>query len=177
MTSTGTGNTGAGREALDRVAGKAKQVAGAVTNNEVLAQEGHLQEDTADARRDARRLEERADQQRAEAELADRERELTTEQAHLQAQRDAESAEQEAEAQTQATHTRVSAEESQHEQQARARANAAEADAAEVERSGLADAARLQSRAASLAHAADHERAAAEALMDEAPTSTSTQEQ
>jgi len=75
---------------VDRVKGKAKQVAGAALGNEELKHEGELHEEKADAAKDAARLSEQAEQERTRAEITARERELAADEARLRSEETAE---------------------------------------------------------------------------------------
>ena len=120
---------------FDKLKGKAKQVVGQVTGNEDLKTEGHLQEKTSDAARDAKQAEVRAEQEQAEADvdaaLAENEIEtqrLQTEQAaaarQAEVERDAERTEQQLEQQIDQREKAV------EEQAARERSEAARAQVA-----------------------------------------------
>ncbi len=63
-----TGSDPASR-AVDKMAGKAKQLAGAVTGNDELKHEGQLHEQKADAAREAQRLSAGAETEQAHAEV------------------------------------------------------------------------------------------------------------
>jgi uncharacterized protein YjbJ (UPF0337 family) len=69
-----------------RVAGAAKQAAGALTDNQDLRAEGELQQEKADAAKQAKRADEFAEQKRAEAEATAREEELRVERERLAAE-------------------------------------------------------------------------------------------
>lgn len=61
---------------MDRIKGKAKGLAGAVTGDDALRREGELHEERADALVEARDLEAEADRQQGEADIASRQQEL-----------------------------------------------------------------------------------------------------
>ena len=61
---------------VDRLKGKAKRAAGAVTGNDALRREGELHEEKADAVERAERLDAEAEQQRAQSDIVAREQEL-----------------------------------------------------------------------------------------------------
>src|SRR6476646_7165819 len=73
------------REALDRLGGAAKKVAGAVTGDADLTEEGKAQSAAADGRREARQLADEADLQRAEAEVIEENERLEVERQRIAA--------------------------------------------------------------------------------------------
>ncbi len=79
-----------GRGVIDRLAGKTKEVAGAVLRNDDLKQEGQLQQTKADVERQAARDAEVAAQREAEADVRTTERELEVERRRLAAETAAE---------------------------------------------------------------------------------------
>lgn len=81
-----TAGTGGGF--VDRLKGKVKQLGGAVVDDEQLRREGELHEEKADAVEQARRLDAGAAQERAEAEIVARERELAVESQELTVEQD-----------------------------------------------------------------------------------------
>src|SRR3954451_18556098 len=73
-----------------RLAGKAKEAAGAVLGREDLQREGRLQQASVDAEREAAREARDAELEREQAELAERRQETEDERGRLQAELDAE---------------------------------------------------------------------------------------
>jgi uncharacterized protein YjbJ (UPF0337 family) len=82
------------RGLLDRVAGKAKEIAGGVLGNNDLRDEGRLQQAKVEAGAEARDAAEAAERQAAKADLTTRERELEVER-HRIAAEEAEAVERE----------------------------------------------------------------------------------
>src|SRR3954454_12594407 len=78
---------------VDRVKGAAKQVAGKVTGDELLEQEGRLHEAKADASVTAEREAEQAEAERRRADVTSRERELAAEAQEVAAEEAAEARE------------------------------------------------------------------------------------
>src|SRR5690349_16864920 len=92
---------------VERVRGKAMQVAGSVTRNEELKHEGELHEDKADDLNDAAELDAQAGQERARAEIAAREAELAAEEQRLAAEESAEIRELRVERERREAETRI----------------------------------------------------------------------
>src|SRR5690242_12792478 len=67
----------------ERIKGKAKRAAGALTGNETLKREGELHEEKADAVVEADRLDEQAEVAREKSKIDIRERELALQEQHL----------------------------------------------------------------------------------------------
>jgi uncharacterized protein YjbJ (UPF0337 family) len=66
---TGSGPKAGAEGIVEDVKGKAKEVAGKVTNNDALADEGRAQQEKADAKRDVAEHEAKAEAARAEASM------------------------------------------------------------------------------------------------------------
>ena len=79
-------NTGGDGGVVDRLKGKAKQVAGSVLDDKDLEREGELHEEKADAAQEAKRRKAEAVQERDEADLVARERDLKIEEERLAAE-------------------------------------------------------------------------------------------
>src|SRR5215217_1338791 len=86
-------NAGGGGGFVDRLKGKAKDVAGSLLNDRQLEREGELHEEKADAAQEAKRREREAAEERREADLVARERDLETEEQRLDAEETAEARE------------------------------------------------------------------------------------
>lgn len=81
-----TAGEGTGGGFVDRLKGKAKQLGGALVDDDALKHEGELHEQKADAKDEARRLEAEAAEERDETELVAKERDLAIEQQRLAAE-------------------------------------------------------------------------------------------
>jgi uncharacterized protein YjbJ (UPF0337 family) len=153
-----------GASFVDRLKGKAKQVAGRVTGNEKLKHEGELHERKADAIDDAARLDDQSEQERARAEITARERELAAEEQRLAAEESAEMREMRLEQERRENDARIEREHAQREasvkREEQARKEAVDADEALAE---VAHAERLHA-AAQIEEEANTARATAEVL-------------
>src|ERR671910_684027 len=78
---------------VDRLKGKAKEVAGSLLNDKQLEREGELHEEKADAAQAAKRREAEAAHERREADLVAQERDLKVEEQRLAAEETAEARE------------------------------------------------------------------------------------
>lgn len=163
-------NTSNGGSFVDKIKGKAKQVAGAVTGDELLTQEGKLHEAKADATERAEHLDAEAEAERERAELTAREKELQVERQQLAAEEASEAREARLEQERRAEEARLerehAAKETAVERQAQAQQQAVARDevaAAKERGTDLRDADRIDQEAAAA-------RAAAEALEAAAKT-------
>jgi uncharacterized protein YjbJ (UPF0337 family) len=163
---------------VQRLLGKAKQMAGTVADDDVLRREGQLQEAKADAVEEAQRADSAADIERARADLAAREKELEVERDRLAAQDAAETREARLERERRAEEARIEREHAQRkagverqEAVAEAAIDLDEAQAAHERAADVHEADRLERQAEQARLAADAlDRAADD---DAAPTRTS----
>jgi uncharacterized protein YjbJ (UPF0337 family) len=128
---------------LGRVAGKVKEVAGEITGSEELAREGRLQHASVEAKQEADRRAEVAEQRQAEADLRTRQHEAEQERQRLQREAEAERREEAIEADRRRAEQAV---------EARAEQAQAEVDAAQEAREASADALEHQAEAQRAAH-------------------------
>lgn len=105
--------TSGGGSFVDRVKGKAKQWAGAATDDEHLRQEGQLHEEKADVAEEARRLDAEAALQRQEAEVVSRQREAAVENQKLAVERGAEARKEQVDRQHRMEERRLAADHAQ----------------------------------------------------------------
>jgi uncharacterized protein YjbJ (UPF0337 family) len=169
MTEATPGGQDTGSAMAEKIKGKAKRLAGALTGDDGLKVEGRLHEQKADTIKESRELSTEALQSKAESKLTAREREILVERQRLRAEVAAERQEATIEQQEQAERARIEREHAQQEaaveraeqvqevaldkaefSAARERA-AAERDAIEIERS----AERARANASALDHATE----------------------